>query len=161
MLKHLNNKKGFTLIELLVVIAILAIIMAPIGTFLVSNIRTFYQADDQIEAQDKAQRAANTIMDRAIAAKSAKITDSGTLKLELEIDASNKWIFEYDRSLDTLYINTSSDSTDMVVLTDSITAFEASFPIDKEDAITLYVESIVGNSVITVKNMVYLRNYSD
>lgn len=65
---HLN-KKGFTLIELIVVLAIAGIVITAVGSFLISNMKTFNVGDDQIECQHQAQLVADKIVEAAMESK--------------------------------------------------------------------------------------------
>jgi len=53
----MENQKGFTLIELAVVIALLGILGYAIVTFFTNTFRTWWQASQQIDAQQKARVA--------------------------------------------------------------------------------------------------------
>jgi len=53
----MEKQKGFTLIELAIVIALLAILGLGIVTFFTNTFRTWWQASQQIDAQQKARVA--------------------------------------------------------------------------------------------------------
>lgn len=65
----LLNRRGFTLMELVVAIGIIGVVLTAISSFLISNMKAFNYADDQIQAQYQAQAAVNSFIDKAMGTK--------------------------------------------------------------------------------------------
>lgn len=87
-----KGKKGFTLIELITVLSIVVVVIGAVSSFLISNIKTYNMASDQIEVQDQAKKAMEFFIDKAIEAKGIGriVNDSyGNLKVFELIDSSD------------------------------------------------------------------------
>lgn len=66
---YMQNRKGFTLLELILVMALLSIVLIPLSTFFISNYNYFHKSNQQIEAQEQAEKAINSFSERIMNAK--------------------------------------------------------------------------------------------
>lgn len=104
----LRNQKGFTLIELIVVIAIVGIILTPISSFLITNIKIFYRAEEQIQLQTNLKRFMEETADVIRGASLiAYEEDAGLKKYKIifpfhSIDPL--YLIEYDEGNKTLFL---------------------------------------------------------
>lgn len=58
-----KNQKGFTLVELLIVVAIMSIVALAVCGFIMSGVRSYHEASNDINVQQEAQLAMNQITD--------------------------------------------------------------------------------------------------
>lgn len=58
-----KSQKGFTLVELLIVVAIMSIVALAVCSFIMSGVRSYHEANNDINVQQEAQLAMNQITD--------------------------------------------------------------------------------------------------
>lgn len=95
----LKDNKGVTLIELIMVLGIASILLAAIGSFLVTNVRYFNMANDQAEIQGHAQRLMKDFADLVIESRGiASIENNTDININLNSQGINditKVVFYY------------------------------------------------------------------
>lgn len=99
MMKFLKNNRAFTLIEVLISIGILGIAISIIGSFFLSNIKTFNNSDTQIELQYQLQILTSRFSEieyEVQRVEKASFNSDKCTKLVFKEDGSNNYlIFEH------------------------------------------------------------------
>lgn len=177
------DDKGYTLMELLLVLALAGIIMIPIGSFLIMNVKTFHRSDGQMEVQYQAQIAMNELIDKAMEAKkivavydknnnnvinSSQVHEVSKIIFERN---SDKLCIEHKASQEgdkALYYGTGNWNSGQyptayanVVYANYIESLKIK-PADGTygscKGIEIIIQSKKGDAEITVKNEIYFRN---
>lgn len=176
-MRYVRYKRGFTLVELIIVIAIMGVVFTAASSFLLTNLKTFHRADDQIDAQYNAQIAMNEIIDNIMESEGiVSINQNLGAYIGDPIDISeiifkiddNKYIKYAYNSL-TKELSRGQDSTqgsiDTELYASSIEAFKAELIIDsgvtdynKSKGIIITIKTTIKDSNIELTNQVYFRN---
>lgn len=188
---NIHKDGGFTLVELLVVIAIMGIIIMAISSFLISNIKIFHRADNQIEVQYNAQVAMNEMTEEIMEAKnieSIKIKDSSTYNgsyqtveeivfrlldgqfMEFKYNAASKTLMR-GKDNNSRYITTNQYANNIenfrlkligINFIDLTQSREAiRTELKKAKGIDIEIITDKGDSQVKIKNRIYFRNYRD
>ncbi|MCT4621535.1 MAG: prepilin-type N-terminal cleavage/methylation domain-containing protein [Marinisporobacter sp.] len=100
----IKKNNGFTLIELILVVGIIGIILSAIFSFFLSNYKTFYRSDKQIEAQNIAQMTMDTIVKNVIDTESVyeavDIDNADMINNDLKDTKKIILIKEYEASIE-------------------------------------------------------------
>lgn len=160
-ISKIMNNKGYSLLELVAVIAILAMIIVPIGNFLLSNYRTYHLASNQINSQQEAQKTMSLMVERAMGAKGMTISEAdGLLSFNFDMGESGstplRWNFQYDSAQGILYGNSRTDTTDLVAYGNNIQSLTVSQISNK--GVRFSMRSTTGGEQIDLSNEVYFRN---
>lgn len=160
-ISKIMNNKGYSLLELIAVIAILAMIIVPIGNFLLSNYRTYHLASNQINSQQEAQKTMSLMVERAMGAKGMTISEAGgllTFNFDMGESGSTplRWNFKYDSAQGILYGNSRTDATDWVAYGSNIESLTVSQISNK--GVRFSMKSTTGDEQIDLNNEVYFRN---
>ncbi|MBF8982643.1 type II secretion system protein [Lutibacter sp. B2] len=157
-----KNNQGFTLVELLVVLGIMGIIISAMFSFFLSNYKTFYRADDQVEAQYEAQIATNKLIDNVIDAQKIALVQP-----TIEDDQwhnINKIIFKkgFVNNKEKEWILT-TDEYDLNIIQFQIKLLgPSSYSKGNYEAckgIAIKITSKVNDAEVDMKNEVYFRNW--
>lgn len=169
-----GNCKGLTLVELILTISIMGIVMAAIFSFLIFNVKAYYRADAQIQAQQQTYTAMNVIVEKVIAAKKVvesdpsisndvdyydikkvvfKLSDGNYIRFDHKID--NKLYYGIDSNKDS--ITTNEYASNIKEFKIKLNGFDGS-NYNSCDGISIRIKSKVDESEVEVENEVYFRN---
>lgn len=172
---YIRSKKGFTMVELVIVIAIMGVVFTAVSSFLLTNLKTFYRADDQIDAQYNAQMAMNDIIDNIMESQSIVSikpnpgADIGrTLNVsEIIFKIKDDEYIKYDYSDKELSRGKGSSlgNIDLDPYVTNVEAFSVELIVDsgvtdykKSKGIIINIDTLVKKSNIELTNQVYFRN---
>lgn len=169
-----GNCKGVTLVELILTIGIIGIVMAAIFSFLIFNVKAYYRADAQIQAQQQTYSAMNVFVEKVIAAKGIvesdpqinndvdyyeikkivfKLRDNNYIRFDHKND--NKLYFGIDSDKDNITTNEyASNITEFKI---KLNGFDGT-NYNSCDGISVRIKSKVDESEVEVENEVYFRN---
>ncbi len=102
-MKIIKKNKGLTLIELIVVLGLIGIIMTPVYSILINNLKTFDRQNVELELQYQSQNAMYYLIDKNMQASGLKQlndvkisadTCSWKDEVEVTIERNKKFAFE-------------------------------------------------------------------
>lgn len=165
------------MVELLIVLAIMGIITSAIFSFLLFNMRTFNQAEDQLEVQYHAQMAMNKIIEKAVGCNKIShiyLSQSNYTAKINQYDLRNRQpvyavTFEYvdgtkysfRHSGTALYEGNSESATTLssnYIQELFISPMPATESFKDAKGIEIEIKSLLNQSEVVVKNVVYFRN---
>jgi prepilin-type N-terminal cleavage/methylation domain-containing protein len=166
-----KNKKGFTLIELIVALSIAVIVISAVGSFLVSNLKSFNMANDQIDSQAQAKKALEFFTDTVMQG-SGITTDMDSTQDYTKVTAMNVTgygSFTVDRSdpLNIQFKYKALDDMDNTLIAQYLTSFTLeplpqstgmSFSSSNCTGVKITVTTKKNNAQVTLDNEVYFRN---
>lgn len=72
----MNKNKGVTLVELIVILGLIGIIITPVFTLLISNLKTYNRLETQLELSYEAQKISKYLLDNTIESNSIDVVNS-------------------------------------------------------------------------------------
>lgn len=153
----LKRKEGFTLIELLIVLAISGVVISVIGSFLISNYKLFFRADDQVTVQHQAQSAMHEIVYKARGA-TGFISEPTETKVVFKMNGSDNLTFEHDKKSKILYYQ--YGTKEKVEMARNIEKFNLKKILDgsKVKGASITITTQKNNSKVEINDNFYFRN---
>ena len=172
MRRKIYNKYAFTLIELMVALLISSLLITAIGTFLITNLKSFNTTQKSIDLQYEAQLVMNQLVEQLMMASQITIVEDSTTSVISNSNCTDVRKFAFNVNSDTVTItkqatelkyDISGDAIADEVISNKVKLFQldtgnVSISLGNSKTVIVKLELEDKGSSYSITNQVKLRN---